>query len=132
MSDVTNKLIVWGVIVVLSIIIAFICYRSQFCENLLEQIQFTELDTQGSSVKLDIAPFLEPFSKVLTNIPSKWINILIIVIPCIISFFIVLFVAHIILNIREPKKKEGEEDNRKHLFEYKSEILSKLNKNSER
>lgn len=172
MNDVTNKLIIWGLITVLSIIIAFICYRwlsnvarfenrkkeiifgmvvcvlgissfmflpvifsrinlSQFCENLLEQIQFTELDTQGSSVKLDIAPFLEPFSKVLTNIPSKWINILIIVIPCIISFFIVLFIAQIILKIREPKKKEGEEDNRKHLFEYKLEVLSKLNKDSQ-
>ena len=92
MSDVTNKLIIWGLITVLSIIIAFICYRwlsnvarfenrkkeiifgmvvcvlgissfmfmpvvfsrinlSQFCENLLEQIQyhFLKCDQQADN-----------------------------------------------------------------------------------
>lgn len=173
MTDTSVKLIVWGVITLVSIIIAFICYRwlsnvARF-ENrkkeialgmvvcvlaisslmfmpilfsridlhsiggdLFDQIQFAEIDAEDQGAKLDIAPFVIPFAHVLAVLSYKWIRILIIVVPSIVSLLIIFFVAQIILKIREPKKKEGEEDNRKHLFEYKSEVLSKLNKDSQR
>ena len=173
MTDTSVKLIVWGVITLVSIIIAFICYRwlsnvARF-ENrkkeialgmvvcvlaisslmfmpvlfsridlhhiggdLFDRIQFSEMDAEDNGTKLDIAPFVRPFAHVLAALSYKWIRILIIVVPTIVSLLIIFFVAQIILKIREPKKKEGEEDNRKHLFEYKSEVLSKLNKDSQR
>ena len=90
------------------------------------------MDAEDNGMKLSIAPFIRPFSHVLAALSMKWISILIIVIPTVVSLLIILFVALVILKIREPKKKEGEEDNRKHLFEYKAGILSKLNKDSQR
>lgn len=173
MSDTSIKLIVWGAITLVSIVIAFICYRwlsnvarfenrkkeialgmvvcvlaisslmfmpvlfsridlHQTGRELFDQIQFAEMDAEDNGSKLDIAPFVRPFAHVLAALSYKWISILIIVIPSIISLLIILFVAQIILKIREPKKNEGEEDNRKHLFEYKSEVLAKLNKDSQR
>ena len=100
--------------------------------DLFDRIQFSEMDAEDNGTKLDIAPFVRPFAHVLAALSYKWIRILIIVVPTIVSLLIIFFVAQIILKIREPKKKEGEEDNRKHLFEYKSEVLSKLNKDSQR
>ena len=173
MTDTSVKLIVWGVITLVSIIIAFICYRwlsnvarfenrkkeialgmvvcvlaisslmfmpvlfsridlHHIGEDLFDRIQFSEMDAEDNGTKLDIAPFVRPFAHVLAALSYKWIRILIIVVPSIVSLLIIFFVAQIILKIREPKKKEGEEDNRKHLFEYKSEVLSKLNKDSQR
>ena len=173
MDDTTFKLIVWGAITLVAIIIAFICYRwlsnvARF-ENrkkeiamgmgvcvltlssmmflpvlfsridlhtlgteLFDQIQFAEMDAEDNGMKLSIAPFIRPFSHVLVALSMKWISILVIVIPTVVSLLIILFVALVILKIREPKKKEGEEDNRKHRFEYKAGILSKLNKDSQR
>ena len=173
MSDVTNKLIVWGVIVVISIIIAFICYRwisnvsgfgnrkkeiamgmivcvlvvssfmfmpvlfscidlQQIGEELIDLMQPVQLDVGESNPSQNIAPFISLFACVLAAFSPKWISILIIVIPVVLSLLVILFVFLILLKRREQKKKSVEEYNRKHLFEYKSEILSKLNEDSER
>lgn len=173
MSDTGIKLIVWGTITLVAIVIAFVCYRwlsnvarfenrkkeialgmtvcvlavsslmflpvlfsridlHQTGIELFDQIQFAETDAIDNGSKLNIAPFIRPFAQVLAAMAYKWISILVIVVPAVISLLIILFVAQVILRIREPKRKEGEEDNRKHLFEYKSEILSKLNKDSQR
>lgn len=173
MSDTSIKLIIWGVITIISILLAFICYKwltnvarfenrkkeiavglitcafaiSAFMflpvlfsridlhkigTDLFDQIQFAEMDAEDAGTKLILPPFIRTFAHVLAVLSYKLINILIIVIPSVISLFVVIFIAQIILNIREPKRKEGEEDNRKHLFEYKSEIVSKLNKDSQR
>lgn len=173
MNDTTFKLIVWGVITIVAIIIAFLCYRwlsnvARF-ENrkkeiaigmlvcvltiasmmflpvlfsridlhtpgteLFDQIQFAEMDAEDNGMKLSIAPFIRPFAHMLAALSMKLISIIVIVIPTVISFLIILFVILVILKIREPKKKEGEVDNRKHLFEYKAGILTKLNKDSQR
>lgn len=173
MSDTSFKLIIWGIITLVFIIIAFICYKwlsnvSRF-ENrkkeialgmlagvlavsslmflpvlfsridlhqvgieLFDQIQFAEADAQDSGSKLTMAPFIKAFAHMLAALSYKWISFIVIVVPAIASFLIILFIALIILKIREPKKKEGEEENRKHLFEYNSEIISKLNKDSQR
>ena len=173
MADISVKLIVWGAITLVSIIIAFICYRwlsnvARFenrkkeialgmvvCVlaisslmfmpvlfyridlhyiggNLFDQIQFSEMDAEDNGTELDIVPFVRPFAHVLAALSYKWIRILIIIVPSIVSLFIIFFVVQIILKIRESKRKDGEEDNRKYLFEYKSEVLSKLNKDSQR
>ena len=173
MSDTSVKFIVWGVITLVSVVIAFFCYRwlsnvarfenrkkeialgmavcvltisslmfmpvlfsridlHQIGEELFEQIQFAEMDAEDNGSKLDIVPFVRPFSHVLAALSYKLTRILIIVIPSIVSLLLILFVVQIILKIREPKKKEGEGDNRKHLFEYNSEVVSKLNKSSQR
>lgn len=100
--------------------------------ELSEQIQFTELETAETGSKLSLPPFIKPFANVLALLPHNWIFLLVYVVPSIASLLIVFFIAQIILKIREPKKKDGEEDNRKHLFEYNSEILTKLNKDSQR
>lgn len=173
MSDTSMKLIVWGVITLVAIILASICYRwltnvarfenrkkeiatgmitcvlaisslmflpvlfsridlHQTGTYLFDQIQFAEMDAEDAGTKLVLPPFIRPFAHVLALLAYKCISFLLIIIPTIASFFIVLFVALIILKIRKPKHKEDVKQNRKHLFEYKAEIISKLNKDSQR
>lgn len=162
------KLIIWGVITLVSIILAFICYKwltnvarfenrkkeialgmltcvlaiSSFMflpvlfsgtdlhkmgSELFDQIQFAEFGAEDSGVKLAFPPFLRKFSHVLALGNQKSISVLLITIPIVASLVVIIFVLLTILKIREAKKKECEEYNRKHLFEYNSQILTKLN-----
>lgn len=173
MSDTEVKFIVWGVIPLLAVVAAFLCYRwisgvarfenrkkeiaagmivcvlavssfmflpvlfsridlHQRSTELFDQIQFAEMSAEDNGSKIELPPFVRPFSHVLALIPYKYIRVFTILIPAVASLLVILFVVLIILKIREPKKKEGEDYKRKHLFEYKSEILTKLNKGSQR
>ena len=173
MTDTSLKFLIWGIITIITCVIAFICYRwlsnvSRFEKRkkeiaigmltcifaissfmflpvlfsrinlhqtgieLSEQIQFSELETAEAGTKLSLPPFIKPFAAELALLTYKWIFLLVYVIPAIASLLIVFFIAQIILKIREPKKKDGEEDNRKNLFQYNSDILTKLNKDSQR
>lgn len=100
--------------------------------ELFDKIQFAEMDAEDNGSKIELPPFIRPFSHVLALIPYKYIRVFTILIPAVATLLVILFVVLIILKIREPKKKEGEDYKRKHLFEYKSEILTKLNKDSQR
>ncbi len=100
--------------------------------DLFDKIQFAEMNAGETGIEIELPPFTRPFSHVLSLIPYKYIFIFTILIPSLASLLVILFVVLIILKIREPKKKEGEDYRRKHLFEYKSEILTKLNKDSQR
>lgn len=100
--------------------------------ELFDKIQFAEMDAEDNGSKIELPPFIRPFSHVLALIPYKYIRVFTILIPAVATLLVILFVVLIILKIRDPKKKEGEDYKRKHLFEYKSEILTKLNKDSQR
>lgn len=104
----------------------------QSATELFDKIQFAEMDAEDNGSKIELPPFIGPFSHVLALIPYKYIRVFTILIPAVASLLVILFAVLIILGIREPKKKEGEDYKRKHLFEYKSEILTKLNKDSQR
>ena len=100
--------------------------------ELFDKIQFAEMDAEDNGSKIELPPFIRAFSHVLALIQYKYIRVFTILIPAVAALLVILFVVLIILKIREPKKKEGEDYKRKHLFEYKSEILTKLNKDSQR
>ena len=105
----------------------------QFAEiDAEDNAQFAEMNAENNVSKIELPPFVRPFSHVLALIPYKYIRVFTILIPAVASLLVILFTVLIILKIREPKKKEGENYKRKHLFEYKSEILTKLNKDSQR
>lgn len=99
-----------------------------FGEELINQIQFSQFDAEDTGKKLDIAPFVKPFSHFLAATPLKYVKLIVIGVPALFSLIIILFVILIIFKIREPKKIIGTEYNRKHLFEYNSEIVTNLNK----
>lgn len=99
-----------------------------FGEEVFNQIQTSELVSENVSKKLDIAPFVKPFSQFLAATPLKYVKLIVIGVPALVSVIIILFVILIIFKIREPKKIIGTEYNRKHLFEYNSEIVTNLNK----
>ena len=99
-----------------------------FGEELFNQIQFAQFNAEDAGKKLDIAPFVKPFSHFLAAAPLKYVKLIVIGVPASFSVLIILFVILIIFKIREPKRIIGTEYNRKHLFEYNSEIVTNLNK----
>lgn len=99
-----------------------------FGKNLFDSIQFAEFDAEDIGQKIDIAPFVKPFSHFLAATPLKYIILIVIGVPAIVSALIVMFTVIILFNIREPKKSMKNEYNRKHLFEYNSQIVTDLNK----
>lgn len=96
--------------------------------EVFSSIQEVESQATESSEKLNLAPFIKPFSHFLSAIKAKYVRPIIIGIPALISLLIVIFTILIIFNIREPKSQTKNEYNRKHLFEYNAEIVSDLNK----
>ena len=96
--------------------------------QLFDSIQFAEFEAEDAGNKLNIAPFVRPFAHFLAATALKYIRLIVIGIPALVSLLIIIFTVRIIFLIREPKKEQKKKDNRKHLFEYNSEIVTNLNK----
>lgn len=95
--------------------------------QLFDSIQSVEFDTQDASKMLKLAPFVRPFAHLLA-VALKYIRLIIIGVSAVFSAVIVSFIVAILFKIREPKNRQKTEYNRKHLFEYSSEIVTSLNK----
>ena len=96
--------------------------------QLFDSIQFAEFEAEDSGNKLSLAPFVRPFAHFLAATALKYIRLIVIGIPALVSLLIIIFTVRIIFLIREPKKEQKKQDNRKHLFEYNSEIVTDINK----
>lgn len=96
--------------------------------ELFDSIQFAEFEAEDAGNKLSIAPFVRPFAHFLAAISLKYIRLIIIGIPALVSLLVIIFTVRIIFLIREPKTEQEEKDNRKHLFEYNPEIVTNINK----
>ena len=96
--------------------------------ELFDSIQFTEFEAEDAGNKLSIAPFVRPFAHFLAAIALKYIRLIVIGVPALVSILIIIFTVRIIFLIREPKIEQKKQDNRKHLFEYNSEIVTDINK----
>lgn len=103
-----------------------------FGTELYNSIESAETDANDNDVNFIVEPFVKPFAYFLAVSSPIIIKLVIFYLPILISLLIVFFIVLIILKIRDPKKIDEDEENRKHLFEYKSEILSKLNKETQR
>ena len=97
-------------------------------KELFDAIQFAEFEAENAGSKLSIAPFISPFAHFLAAIALKYLKLIVIGIPALVSILIIIFTIRIIFLIREPKKVVDGEYNRKHLFEYNPEIVTNLNK----
>ena len=95
-------------------------------QELSDYIQSSEVEV--GNVNLEIIPFISPFMHFIAPIPIKYIKLLLIGIPVLFSILIIIFTIRIIFLIREPKIEQEKKDNRKHLFEYNTEIVTNLNK----
>lgn len=96
--------------------------------EVFSSIQEAESEATNPSENLKLAPFIKPFSRFLSVFLEKYIKLIIIGIPSLISLLFIIFTALIFSNIREPKSQIKKEYNRKHLFEYNDEIVSNLNR----
>ena len=96
--------------------------------ELFDSIQFSESEAADAGTKLCLAPFIRPFSHFLAVTALKYIRLIVIGIPAIVSVLIIIFTVRIIFLIREPKTEQEEKENRKHLFEYNPEIVTNINK----
>lgn len=97
-------------------------------KELFDSIQFAEFEAEDAGTKLSLAPFIRPFAHFLAATALKYIRLIVIGIPALVSLLIIIFTVRIIFLIREPKIEQEKKDNRKHLFEYKSEIVTNINK----
>ena len=96
--------------------------------DLFDTIQFAEFEAEDAGNKLSIAPFIRPFAHFLAATALKYIRLIVIGIPALVSLLIIIFTVRIIFLIREPKKEKESQYKRKHLFEYNPEIVTNLNK----
>lgn len=97
-------------------------------KELFDSIQFAEFDAEDTGRKLNLAPFIRPFAHFLAVTELKYIMLIVIGVPFLVSLLIIVFTLRIIFLIREPKIEQEKKSNRKHLFEYNSEIVTNLNK----
>ena len=97
-------------------------------KELFDSIQFAEFEAEDAGNKLSIAPFIRPFAHFLAATALKYLRLIVIGIPALVSLLIIIFTGRIIFLIREPKIEQEEKDNRKHLFEYNPEIVTNINK----
>lgn len=110
----------------------------EFGTNLFDSIQSMFPDEVGeiaegvgideTELKPKIVPFVKSFSHFLSAIPLKYVRLVVIGVPTLISSLIIIFAVLILFKIREPKKVLENEYTRKHLFEYNEKIVSDLNK----
>ena len=75
-----------------------------------------------------LVPFIELFVRFLAVLPLKYIRLIIIGVSSVISTVIIGLIVVILFKIREPKNRQKNEYNRKHLFEYNREIVNNLNR----
>lgn len=97
-------------------------------KELFDSIQFSDFEVEEAGNKLSIAPFIRPFVHLLSVTDLKYIRLIIIGIPVLVSLLIIFFTVKIIFLIREPKTEQEQKDKRKHLFEYNPEIVTNINK----
>ena len=93
--------------------------------ELFDSIQF---EAEDAGNKLKLVPFVRPFAHFLAATELKYIMLIIIGVPALVSVLIIIFTVRIIFIIREPKLEQKNKSNRKHLFEYNPEIVTNLNK----
>lgn len=96
--------------------------------ELFDSIQFAEFEAEDAGNKLKLVPFVRPFAHFLAATELKYIMLIIIGVPALVSVLIIIFTVRIIFIIREPKLEQKNKSNRKHLFEYNPEIVTNLNK----
>ena len=96
--------------------------------QIFDSIQFAEFAAEDSGLKLNLVPFIRPFVHFLAASSQKYIRFIVVFVPALIASLIILFTVIIIFKIREPKNNTENKNNRKQLFEYDSEIITKLNK----
>ena len=96
--------------------------------ELFDSIQFAEFEAEDAGNKLNLAPFVRPFVHFLAATKLKYLMLIIIGVPALVSVLIIIFTVRIIFIIREPKLEQKNKSNRKHLFEYNPEIVTNLNK----
>lgn len=94
--------------------------------QLSDSIQVAVPDEQNTGTLL--LPFIELFARFLVALPLKYIRVIIIGVPTLISIVIIGLIVAILFKIREPKNRQKNEYNRKYLFEYNSEIVTNLNR----
>mgnify|MGYP002854125933 CR=1 FL=1 len=99
-----------------------------FGENLTETINSVQEEALENGEKIKFAPFVKRFAHLLAAIPLKYIRLIMIGVPAIVSILIIVFTVIILFKIREPKKETECEYTRKHLFEYNPQIVTDLNK----
>lgn len=75
-----------------------------------------------------LVPFIGLFARFLVALPLKYLKLIIIGVPTVVAIVIIGFIVAILFKIREPKNKQKNEYNRKHLFEYNNEIVTNLNR----
>lgn len=97
-------------------------------KELFDSIQFAEFDAEDAGRQLSLAPFIRPFVHFLAATELKYIMLIIIGVPALVSVLIIIFTIRIIFLIREPKLEHENKSNRKHLFEYNPEIVTNLNR----
>ncbi len=94
--------------------------------HLFDSTQSLTSDEQNTSELL--VPFIGLLIRFLVVLPLKYIRLIIIGVPAVVSVVIIGLIVTILFKIREPKNKQKNEYNRKHLFEYNGEIVTNLNK----
>ncbi|WP_022930865.1 hypothetical protein [Treponema bryantii] len=97
-------------------------------KELFDSIQFAEFEAEDAGNKLKLVPFIRPFAHFLAATKLKYLMLIIIGAPALVSVLIMIFTIRIIFLIREPKLENENTSNRKHLFEYNPEIVTDLNK----
>ena len=94
--------------------------------QLFDSIETLPPDEQTAG-KLPV-PFIRLFAHFLAVLPLKYIRLIIIGASAVISAVIIGLIVTILFKIREPKNRQKNEYDRKHLFEYNSEIVTNLNR----
>lgn len=97
-------------------------------KEFVDSIQFTDVEANAAGNKLSLVPFLRLFAHFLAATPLKYIRLIIIGVPALVSVLIIFFTLRIIFLIRESKPQHESKSNRKRLFEYNPEIVTNLNK----
>ena len=98
-------------------------------KQLVDSIPFEQFDgAENFDIKSALAPFIAPLATSLAALSLRYVKIIVIGVPALVSLLIIVLTGAIFKIIREPKKQQKTEYSRKHLFEYNGEIVSSLNK----
>ena len=100
--------------------------------DLFDQIQFAEMNAEEVGEKLSLPPFVKFFAKGVALFSADNLGALILIVSSITVLMIGLLVVLIILKIPEQENTNSTPEGRKHLFEYKEDVLKKVNENFER
>lgn len=121
----------WGGITLLFVLFAVLGYlffssRPRF-EKRKKEIALGMATCVFAVSSATFAPVLFSFVNILP-LQNGLITFVLFGLPAIFSLALVVCVCLIILKIREEKKEEKTEYKRKHIFEYKADVLTQSNK----